>query len=59
MSKAEQIASEDFSKWTNEQLIATRNLADFESKCAVVIGERVFSMLLPKVIAELNKRSES
>lgn len=56
MTKAEQVEREDVSKWTNEQLRAVRNLAAFEGRCTVVIGERVFSMLRPKVAAEMARR---
>jgi hypothetical protein len=37
------------------ELLAMRNLADFESK-TIVVGEGIFSLLLPKVNEELKQR---
>jgi hypothetical protein len=37
------------------ELIAMKNLADFESK-TIVVGEGIFNALLPKVNEELKQR---
>jgi hypothetical protein len=37
------------------ELVAMRNLANFESK-TIVVGEGIFSLLLPKVNEELKQR---
>lgn len=55
MTKAQQVKNENVSKWTNQQLVAVRNLADFEMR-AIVVGEKVFSMLRPKVVSEMARR---
>lgn len=55
MTTAEKVAREDVSKWTDAQLVAVKNLADFEAR-GIVVGDRVFAMLKPKVEAELARR---
>jgi hypothetical protein len=37
------------------ELVAMKNLADFESK-TIVVGKGIFSLLLPKVNEELKQR---
>jgi hypothetical protein len=55
MTKAKQIAALDLSSATDAELRAYRNLADFNRR-GIVIGDRVFVMMLPKVAAELKRR---
>lgn len=55
MTTAERVAREDVGLWTDAQLRAVKNLADFEAR-AVVVGDRVFALLKPKVEAELARR---
>ena len=56
MTKAEQVDREDVSRWSDAELRSVFNLADFERRCAVVLGDRVFQMLLPKVQSEISRR---
>jgi len=52
---AEKVAEFDASTCSNAELISLRNLARFEAQ-SLVIGDRVFGLLLPKVCVELGNR---
>lgn len=45
----------DATECSTDELIAYRNLADFESK-TIVVGDSIFNAILPKVKKELKRR---
>jgi nitrogen regulatory protein PII-like uncharacterized protein len=55
MTKAEEVGRTDLSTASDIELRSLKNLADFERR-GVVIGDRVFEMLLPKVEQEIARR---
>jgi hypothetical protein len=52
---AEKVAEFNAANCSNAELISMFNLAKFESG-ALVVGDRVFGLLLPKVSGELRNR---
>jgi len=52
---AEKVAEFNASKCSNAELVSLFNLAAFEAG-SLVVGDRVFSLLLPKVSKELSAR---
>jgi hypothetical protein len=55
MTIQEKVNSFDPKTCVTSELVAMKNLADFESK-TIVVGEGIFSLLLPKVNEELKQR---
>jgi hypothetical protein len=55
MSLQERVDKFDATQCTTQELIAYRNLADFESR-ALVVGDKIFNAILHKVVAELQRR---
>jgi hypothetical protein len=55
MTLQEKVNSFDPKTCMTSELVAMRNLDNFESK-TIVVGEGIFSLLLPKVNEELKQR---
>jgi hypothetical protein len=55
MTIQEKVNSFDPKTCVTSELVAMKNLADFESK-TIVVGEGIFNALLPKVNEELKQR---
>ncbi len=55
MTLQEKVDSFDVKSCSTSELVAMRNLADFESK-TITVGEGIFNTLLPKVNEELTQR---
>jgi hypothetical protein len=55
MTIQEKVNSFDPKTCVTSELVAMKNLADFESK-TIVVGEGIFNALLPKVNEELTQR---
>jgi hypothetical protein len=55
MTLQQKVESFDAKLCPTPELIAMKNLADFESK-TIVVGEGIFNALLPKVNEELKQR---
>jgi hypothetical protein len=55
MTLQQKVESFDAKSCSTSELIAMKNLSDFESK-TIVVGEGIFNALLPKVNEELKQR---
>ena len=55
MTIQEKVDSFDAKSCSTSELVAMKNLANFESK-TIVVGEGIFNTLLPKVNDELKQR---